>query len=161
MGAYFNTLERYPGATNAHGKSAGKDREKEISSLTRMLQAFGADKKTTAVEYFHIRAFGEYLGISESALLVAAKLCSIERRASDSSEFQSAALQFVEAERRFLDAAEKLIMDDNHEGFTHVAGKDKNSDRPIWIADVAALRTMVDKFNEGDLSVFRSLMERD
>lgn len=157
---YFETLDKFRGIRSASGLR-NRDTNKATKNIAGMLEGMGATSKQTAVEYYHIRAFADFTGVSDAAFLAFAKTCSLERRSEDRAEFRTALREYVAAEKRFLETILEISEAEDFAGFTFASGQNPVSGNPIWIADAKHLRLAASVFQGDSTQTYKRLMERD
>jgi len=159
----FEVFDRFPKAAESSTISKVEDLGVRRKRIKNMLDSFGSShsRRPPPFEYFHLRAFSDYLGVSESGFLIVTKLLSLERRIDDPETRRQAIMQMIEAHRRLLSEAEAMANADDFEGFAIAEGPHpKDKEREVWIANPDALHTLVDAFQREDLSEYEEAMDR-
>lgn len=159
----FDVFDRFPRAKKVSTIAKATELESRRKGIKNMLESFGSsqNEKPPAFEYHHLRAFSDYLGITEAGFLFVTKLLSLERRVNDLEARKRAMSQMIEAHRRMIDEAERLIESASFTGFAVSEGPDpKDKTREVWIADPASVELLVREFLDGDLSDYDDAMNR-
>lgn len=150
---YLDARTRYPGRQRWPGQ---RDATKH-HRLKDMMDDLSA--QATDLDYPQLRALSDFLGVSESACLLIAKLISVERRINDPEERRQGMTQLLDAHRRLIDKAAELALASDGFSFAKTLQTDKVPN--LWLADVDALYDLVSSYRDGDLSAVDRAMESD
>lgn len=155
---YLGVRARYPGRSRWPGQRLSpKHARTKHHRLKDMMDDLSA--QATDLDYPQLRALSDFLGVSESACMLIAKLISLERRINDPKERREGMTQLLDAHRRMIDKATELAFSSDGPSFAKVHQTDKAPN--LWLADVDALHDLVSSYRDGDLSVVDHAMENN
>lgn len=138
-----DTLDRFGGVKNKATNPADF-----VDKISRQV---GTD-----FEYYRLRAFADFMGISESAFLTVAKLVSIDRRVDDPEERKEASRQYLRANIRFMREALK-VLDEGDERFSIT--DNPKPQKKTWMANMRVVHRLVIAYNKENTSKFDAAMK--
>ncbi|AZL60196.1 hypothetical protein EI545_15990 [Tabrizicola piscis] len=154
---FLSVLERYPGSPD-RGRLNPINDEATRNKVATYLEDIGTQKKP--LEFTRLRAIAEFLGIDEGAFFVISRLISLERRAFTQVEAAEIQLQYLNAIESMVLAAKEEIKDaQDASSFSRVQNTSEEG-REIWIADLEAVRRLIDAYGRNGLQLVDAALKR-
>lgn len=149
---YYEAQKRYPKRSRPSGLKQGSGARHPLHDMIDKLSV-----QATEFDYLQLRAISDFMGVSESACMLLAKLISVERRLDDPVERQQATLQLLDAHRRMIEKALDLVNAPDGVSFAATIPA-KNADT-LWVANIDTLHDLVTSYRDGDLSAVDEAMQ--
>ena len=157
---YLEAAKRFPATGNVGGLDHPKNPEGIVAdALASSLRKVARGEKN--LDYYLLRAFSDYLEVSDSTILIFGMMTSIDRRVDNFENRTKAMTEFLTALKNVIEVMEAHTATKNGEReiFSKADGVDSNG-QERWIANAEILHEVVRAFNKDDLTEYKAANEK-
>lgn len=109
------------------------------------------------MHYYQLRALADYLGVSDSAVLVFGMLTSVDRRVDEPEQRCAAMTEFLDAMQRTLDKLREQVatVAEGQSSFSQIDGVTRDG-KEVWVANAEKLHEVIEAYNDGPLDTLKA-----